>query len=908
MWEMNFNPYAFNAVSLVIIGMLSLIYLLRLKEKTAATWLITAGLAGLTVAMSTMFLTSVKLWGGALIPFVDATSVISMAAMIGYSYHYPQRIRSLESRLAFLLGTSTSLIAIGISTTYAYQILVNHQFESQVPAFFWLLNPVTFLAALLALMRRAFALQQQLDPNQDWQTTLSAIFHAPNQQVRLLRNFSLALSIGLMQGIATGLDITGLLSPLLVIYVINISLLLMVIAIIYASFELTRHQHGLIIQLVSLPLVTLFTILGSFGIFAVNTATQWADDRNVALTETIQHAIQTKTLSTIPAEVIYIAAWTVTDEMAASSDKLDAELIYTAQPDFDFVSLVEERKRKTAVSPPTWNYYIETFLHTKNRTMPVRLRFGQHPWASYHEYAGYTFIIDNLEYEVGFSLSEMSQNTHQISLGMTYAIITGTLFILLIFPRFFRNNLIQPLDRLLAGVRQADAGDLNISVPVTHEDEIGFLSTSFNKMAASLRAELSQRKRAEADLRQLASSLEQHVADRTRELEVLYDISSAASQAQNAHALLTESLEKTVWALRSTAGAIFLLDKSASNQNDAQSFQLEVAAQKGLPHHWQTQMSIALDQNEWLQAMVLQQEPILIPNLSAEPNIPIALQQMGAIALLMAPLQAEGRLLGLISIVREAKQSYGVDEIALLTSIAGQIGIAVHTEHLRQRAQQATVLEERQRLSRDLHDSVTQSLYGLVTLTEAGKIRAEQSDSKIVHTLTRISQTARQAIREMRLFIHQLRPPILEQEGLVNALDLRLAAVEGRSDLRAELLADEDICLELGVETAVYQIAQEALNNTLKHSQATAVTVTLRHRDENVLLEVSDNGTGFDKNTIDTGGQGLHNMQTRAAEIGSKFELITSPETGTTVRVVIKPNKQIGNHDPNSSTHPHSDR
>jgi signal transduction histidine kinase len=132
----------------------------------------------------------------------------------------------------------------------------------------------------------------------------------------------------------------------------------------------------------------------------------------------------------------------------------------------------------------------------------------------------------------------------------------------------------------------------------------------------------------------------------------------------------------------------------------------------------------------------------------------------------------------------------------------------------------------------------------------------------------------------MRLFIHQLRLPELEQAGLIDALELRLAAVEGRSDVKAQLVADQDIRLPLSIEMAFYHIAQEALNNSLKHAQAAHVTVTLQRSPAGVVLEVVDDGRGFDPGQAGQGGMGLGNMQARAREIGACLEILSQPGQG----------------------------
>jgi signal transduction histidine kinase len=459
------------------------------------------------------------------------------------------------------------------------------------------------------------------------------------------------------------------------------------------------------------------------------------------------------------------------------------------------------------------------------------------------------------------------------------------LIVLGVFPRFYHTNLIRPLDRLLDGVRQADQGRLGISVPVTYQDEIGFLTTAFNKMTASLSAELTQRQRAEADLRQLNLTLEQRVADRTRELEALYDVSAAASLAQAPQELLNLLLERTLAALRSPMGMILLM-KESSPPNA-----LLLAADCGLPPGWQTYLNTASTADALLASVLSQPDPLLIVNTHREGRLPNFVGQTEPLTMLLAALPAERQVMGLMGVARPAERGFDLDEVALFVSLVRQVGTAVHTDHLRQAAQRATVLEDRQRLARDLHDSVTQSLYGLAALTEAGKMRLETGDVETsAHLLTRIGQTARQAIREMRLFLHQLRPPVLEQEGLVSALELRLAAVEGRSDVHASLEADENIHLETDVETALYHIAQEALNNALKHAAASSVTVRLYQTDEGVTLEIADDGRGFDPNRVNGGGMGLGNMSARAKAIGAAIEIHSRPGEGTQVKVRVRRN------------------
>lgn len=200
---------------------------------------------------------------------------------------------------------------------------------------------------------------------------------------------------------------------------------------------------------------------------------------------------------------------------------------------------------------------------------------------------------------------------------------------------------------------------------------------------------------------------------------------------------------------------------------------------------------------------------------------------------------------------------------------------------------QAAIAQERDRLSRELHDSVTQSLYGLTLLAESWRRLARDGKVESVEEpLVEISEVAQQALKEMRLLIHELRPPLLEKEGLVGVLRQRLAAVEKRAGVKVNLTVEEVTELPITMEEALYYIATEALNNAIKHAAAASVTVSLRSKDRWIELEVTDDGQGFDTGSGDArGGMGLANMHERAEELGGTLSIHTVPGEGTKTAV-----------------------
>lgn len=208
----------------------------------------------------------------------------------------------------------------------------------------------------------------------------------------------------------------------------------------------------------------------------------------------------------------------------------------------------------------------------------------------------------------------------------------------------------------------------------------------------------------------------------------------------------------------------------------------------------------------------------------------------------------------------------------------------------RQTAEQAAMLEERNRLARELHDSVTQLMYSINLFAKAGK-DAYRLDNPMQGEkyLTRLEDTARQALKELRLLLFELRPPELEQEGLIGALQLRLDAVEGRAGVKTQLLVNNaETELPHEYEETLYAIAQEALNNTLKHANATSVTIQLWIDPHKIELVITDDGLGFDtQDTSHRGGMGLTTMRERTVALGGEVRIYSLPQQGTSIQITL---------------------
>jgi signal transduction histidine kinase len=254
------------------------------------------------------------------------------------------------------------------------------------------------------------------------------------------------------------------------------------------------------------------------------------------------------------------------------------------------------------------------------------------------------------------------------------------------------------------------------------------------------------------------------------------------------------------------------------------------------------------------------------------------------------PLIVKNELYGGIVFYYATATGFSEADFALADSLGNQAALAIENARLHRQAEQLAIVRERERLARELHDSVTQSLYSVTLLAEAGQRLAGTGDlDRVQGYLDRLGEISQQALKEMRLLVYELRPLVLRREGLVGALQQRLDAVEKRAGVDARLLVSGEIELPAPVEEALYRIAQEALNNALKHAAPTAVTVHVQRDGGQATLEVTDDGRGFDPTAPnDAGGMGLVSMEERVERLGGKMEIVSRPGEGTTVRVTLE--------------------
>jgi PAS domain S-box-containing protein len=249
------------------------------------------------------------------------------------------------------------------------------------------------------------------------------------------------------------------------------------------------------------------------------------------------------------------------------------------------------------------------------------------------------------------------------------------------------------------------------------------------------------------------------------------------------------------------------------------------------------------------------------------------------------PLVIRNRALGAMTCCYPIGVEPDEQEIALLMFMADQAAVAVQTAQLFAELQGKAALEERQRLARELHDSVSQALFGIGLGARTARTLLDRDPAKAAEPLDFVITLAEAGLTEMRALIFELRPDALETEGLVRLLEQQSAALRSRHGLAVATAFGPEPEASMPIKEMLYRIAQEALHNTTKHARAQNVTLSLRQDAEGIVLEVTDDGVGFDPSALFPGHLGLRSMRERANRHGGAIEIWSAPGGGTRTRV-----------------------
>jgi signal transduction histidine kinase len=252
------------------------------------------------------------------------------------------------------------------------------------------------------------------------------------------------------------------------------------------------------------------------------------------------------------------------------------------------------------------------------------------------------------------------------------------------------------------------------------------------------------------------------------------------------------------------------------------------------------------------------------------------------------PIVSGGAIVGAFYLTeKEGAATFSDGDQALIETFAAHAALALDNARLHERSRELSIVEERNRLARELHDAVTQKLFGVVLAAESGAALLERDIDQAAAQLAVVRDLAREAMEELRSVIVHLRPPALEAEGLAVALGKHVDVLRRAHRREIVLEVDGDAALPAAVEADVFRIAQEALHNALRHAHAAQITVRLRCEGGRVALTVADDGVGFDRATVRSRHLGLTTMAERARAAGGTLEIETAPGAGTAVRLEV---------------------
>jgi signal transduction histidine kinase len=293
-----------------------------------------------------------------------------------------------------------------------------------------------------------------------------------------------------------------------------------------------------------------------------------------------------------------------------------------------------------------------------------------------------------------------------------------------------------------------------------------------------------------------------------------------------------------------------------------------------------------------LGAMLSSPEPYLTDDIHRHPCFrgwwPRAHPQMHSF--LGVPIVARGEVIGALYLTeKEGAPNFSAADQKLIELLAAHAAIAIENARLHERSRELSIVEERNRLARELHDSVTQRLFGVALAAESAATLLARDRDGAAAELKRVSDLAREAMEELRAVVFELRPGSLEAEGLSTVLRKHVEVLRRVSGRTIELKVRDVPRLAAGPATQVLRIAQEALGNALRHADARHICVRLENGSGALVLSVSDNGVGFDPEGPEVRGQrlGLTSMQERATELGGTLTVDSTVGSGTTVRLEV---------------------
>jgi nitrate/nitrite-specific signal transduction histidine kinase len=438
-------------------------------------------------------------------------------------------------------------------------------------------------------------------------------------------------------------------------------------------------------------------------------------------------------------------------------------------------------------------------------------------------------------------------------------------------------HITEPIQKLIRASEQVTAGQFKHRIEVKTGDEIETLANQFNVMSA--------------ELDDSYASLEKKVAERTQELATLNAIAARVSSSLNLNEIMADALERIMELTGMEHGIAYRIVRGAGSAvntgADAEEAHLRVMAFRGLPPTF-ADLGDKLPLGQSAAGVAGRRgEPVIwtLAELPTDSALKARLVTLGAEQVVAIPLMAKGHLVGSLNLSTNQSRTYPPEQIALLKTIGQQIGVAIENAHLYAQAEETATTAERQRLARELHDAVTQTLFSANLIADVLPRIWQRNPDEGLQNLEELRQLTRGALAEMRTLLLEMRPESLERVDIKALLTQLAEAFIGRVRVPVSLAIQGECEITQPVKLVFYRVAQEALNNIAKHSGARQVELRLDCQAGGLNLLVRDDGLGFDLGALPPGHLGLAIMRERANAIGASLRLESRVGQGTTVEL-----------------------
>lgn len=429
-----------------------------------------------------------------------------------------------------------------------------------------------------------------------------------------------------------------------------------------------------------------------------------------------------------------------------------------------------------------------------------------------------------------------------------------------------------------------------------------------NGPTISIGHDITERKKTEEELRNYRDHLEEIVQDRTQALTQLNEqlqceISERkrAEEAEHEQRALAEVLRDTAAVLNSTldmdkvldfilanvgrvvshdAGYILLLDDERKNASVIRHVGFDEQEQERLGP-----LKFSIQDMHDLASMVANRKPFCVADVEEDPNWKFVDGLEWVRSTAGAPIVFGEEVSGLLILLSGTPNFFGVEHAERLQTFANQASIAIHNARMYEQARDLATWEERQRLAREMHDSVSQTLFSASLKAESLPRLWESDPESIRQGLYELHRLTRGALAEMRTLLVELRPQALVNADLGDLVRQLADGVAGRSSIEVLLNCEGRFPLPVDVQTAFFRIAQESLNNVIKHARANRVEITFSNGKDRVLLRVRDNGCGFNPAELPPDRLGIRIMNERAEAIGADLRMSSRPGSGTGIQL-----------------------